>query len=89
LRDAVYDSITDLIFQTLRLSLRLGDKHEIVEAHRGYVAAYTVRHETVLACDTGSPLSEQDEARMGEMSDTTNERAMFFIKTCEEWFERG
>jgi hypothetical protein len=81
----VYAAATDLTSENLRLSLRLGDQHQLVKAHQAVRDIYASRHYALEPLYKGA-LSETDRQDIRSASDSMAAIIAAFMAECRTWF---
>lgn len=84
LNRALFDASIEMTSQTLRLSLRLGLHHPIVETHLAFRRAFSSRHDAMSPLHTRS-ITEEDRAGFGAAEQSSSDTHEAFVEACREW----
>jgi hypothetical protein len=77
---------TELMSESLRLSLRLGVEHPICKSHTEYHTAYGTCFEILHNLPTVK-LSEDDRERIKAADESERDAMIGFLSSCRRWFE--
>lgn len=84
LNRALFDTSIEMTSQTLRLSLRLGLRHPIVETHIAFRSAFNSRHEGMTPLHNRS-ITEEDRVAFEATEQSSSDTHEAFVEACREW----
>jgi hypothetical protein len=84
LNRALFDTSIEMTSQSLRLSLRLGLHHPIVETHDAFRAAFNNRHQAMVPLYNRS-ITEDDRVAFEAAEQSSSDAHEAFVEACREW----
>ena len=84
LNSSLFDASIEMTSQTLRLSLRLGLRHPIVETHIAFRLAFNSRHAAMTPLHKRS-ITEEDRVAFEAAEQSSSDAHEAFVEACREW----
>jgi hypothetical protein len=88
-KEKAQEFAADLISTELRLILRLGESHPVVEAYEAFRGAYLDRNRLLRRINLDVALGDRKSEEIREAGSAMTRAASKFLAACEAWFQES